>query len=92
MLGTSNHYLGFISIEKHTVSSGIVTDNVEGILEATLCVRLQVCVICTAFCTYRYRTNVEAKICLIQSVQARVNIGFKIPGCFYMTLSVSSVF
>jgi hypothetical protein len=34
-----------------------VTDNVEGILEARLGVRLQVCVICTAFCTNSYGTN-----------------------------------
>ena len=65
MPGSSNHYLGFICIEQYTVPSGIVTDNVEGILEARLGVRLQVCVICTAFCTNSYWTNVEAKISLI---------------------------
>ena len=91
MFGARDNNLGFTSIEPQLVSLGIVSDDVQGTLQATGAVREQVGVISNTDSSGIDGSKVKAKVGAVEREEAGIYVSFEVPTCPDMALPVSLV-
>ena len=91
MFGARDNNLGFTSIEPQLVSLGIVSDDVQGTLQATGAVREQVGVISNTDSGGIDGSKVKAKVGAVEREEAGIYVHFEVTTCPDMALPVSLV-